>query len=90
MDKQIKYDRWIIIETSNGTVAIPQYCVGKQSAFTASDVSDYIEGTFISAKLVDGYGARLSMDGYLDCTEWTVFQTEEEATQFLSEMYDND
>jgi len=88
MNKQVRYDRWVIIETTNGIVAIPQDCIGKQSTFTASDVSDYIDGAFISAEVFDGYGARLSMPGYLDCTEWTVFETEEQAMHHLSEMYD--
>lgn len=87
MDKQIRYDRWVVINTTNGIVAIPQDFVGKQCTFTASDVADYIDGEFISAELVDGYGARLSMPGYLDCTEWTVFDTEEAADQFLCDTY---
>lgn len=87
MRKEIRYDRWIIIETSCGTVAIPQDCVGKQCTFTASDVEDYIEGTFFSAELFDGYGARMTMPGYLDGTEWAVFPTEEQADEFLCSMY---
>ncbi len=38
----------------------------------------------------EGYGARLSAPGYLDCTEWTVFSTTEEAEKYLDEMYGND
>ena len=30
---------------------------------------------------IKGYGARLSAPGYLDCTEWTVFDTEDEARE---------
>ena len=37
---------------------------------------------------VEGYGARLSAPGYMDCTEWTVFETREEAEEFLREEYD--
>ena len=36
---------------------------------------------------VIGYGARLSAPGYLDCTEWTVFDTELEAIEYLIETY---
>ena len=90
MDKQVIFDRWIVIDTSNGTTAIPQSVVGPQTQFTADDVASYIDGQFISAELVDGYGARLSMPGYMDCTEWTVFTTEQDAWEFLSSMHDDD
>lgn len=90
MKKQVVFDRWIVIDTTNGTTAIPQDLVGLQTTFTANDVASYIDGEFIDAEVVDGYGARLSMPGYLDCTEWTVFKTEDEAWNFLSSMYDDE
>lgn len=90
MEKQVIYDRWIVIDTSNGTTAIPQALIGLQTQFTGEDVAPYIDGQFISAELVDGYGARLSMPGYMDCTEWTVFTTEQDAWKFLSSMYDDE
>jgi hypothetical protein len=34
-----------------------------------------------------GYGARLSAPGYMDCTDWVVFDTFEEADEYLAEMY---
>ena len=37
---------------------------------------------------VEGYGARLSAPGYMDCTPWTVFATEEEAEEYLRDTYD--
>jgi len=37
--------------------------------------------------LIEGYGARLSAPGYLDCTEWAVFDTVAQAEQYLEEMY---
>jgi len=89
MNKQVIYDRWIVIDTSNGLTAIPQSFIGLQTQFTADDVAPYIDGEFISAELVDGYGARLSMPGYLDCTKWTVFATEEQAWKFLESMHDD-
>jgi hypothetical protein len=90
MEKQIKYGRWIEVETTHGTEFIPQHVVGLQSAFRADDVADYVSGKFISARLVDGYGARLSMDGYLDCTDWTIYETEQEAIDALEDMYDEE
>ena len=34
--------------------------------------------------------AGLSAPGYLDCTPWSVFETEEEAEQYLAEMFGDD
>jgi hypothetical protein len=92
MIKQIAYNRYVRIETQDGIEWIPQDVIGKQSIFTASEAEPYISGQFISASLVDGYGARYTMPGYLDCTPWSVFETEAEALDYLTHyyMYDDD
>ena len=36
---------------------------------------------------LSGYGARLSMPGYMDCIEWSVFDTAQEAAQYLLDTY---
>ena len=36
---------------------------------------------------IEGLGARLSMSGYLDCTEWAVFDTAAEAARYLLELF---
>jgi hypothetical protein len=41
-------------------------------------------------RLREGYGARLSAPGYLDCTDWCVFETEQEARDHLEEAYGDD
>ena len=38
---------------------------------------------------ISGYGARLSAPGYLDCTDWTLHDSEEEALEYLIETYGN-
>lgn len=53
-------------------------------------MSNYCEGTIQEWETIRGYGARLSAPGYLDCTEWTVFETEQEALDYLEEMYEED
>jgi len=37
---------------------------------------------------IEGWGARMSAPGYMDCTEWSVFPTKEEAEQYIQEYYD--
>ena len=36
--------------------------------------------------LSTGHGARLSAPGYMDCTDWCVFDTEQEAIDYLADM----
>ena len=35
----------------------------------------------------DQYGARMSAPGYLDCTEWCLFETKQEAIDCLDEYF---
>ena len=58
---------------------------------TIDALEDFIESNIddvTSIQLVEGYGARLSAPGYMDCTAWTVFKTRDEAEEFLREEYD--
>ena len=50
-------------------------------------IRDYCEGTPQSWENIQGYGARLSAPGYMDCTEWCVFDSVEEAEEYLTETY---
>lgn len=53
-----------------------------------ASISDYTENREAwSIELKRGFGARLSAPGYMDCTEWSVFDTEQEAQEFLDEFY---
>ena len=61
-------------------------------ATVACDVLDYLSDTFdanhiLEVEYAPGYGARLSAPGYLDCTDWCVFDTEQEARDYLDDMY---
>ena len=41
-------------------------------------------------EIIEGWGARLSAPGYLDCTDWAVHDTEAEAHEYLTDMYGDD
>ncbi len=57
----------------------------------SKDYLQYTEGTRLEGISVrEGYGARLSAPGYLDCTDWSVFDTAEEAEKYLAENYPDD
>ena len=52
---------------------------------------DYCENhEYWSLKLITGWGARLSAPGYLDATEWTVYETREEAEESFNEYDEGD
>lgn len=41
-------------------------------------------------RLKEGWGARLSAPGFMDCTEWAIFDSEQEAKDYLEETYGDD
>ena len=98
-------ENWLRVETTHGTEFVPsgqlslfvrnsdcpsQPLTEDEHAEYEGMIRDYTEGTIQSWENIKGYGARLSAPGYLDCTEWTVFDTEEEAREYLEENYPED
>jgi hypothetical protein len=96
---------WLRVETTHGTefvsIADTSLFVRDSETLThpmtdaeradvVAKIRQYTDGEPQSWENVKGYGARLSAPGYLDCTEWTVFDTEEEARAYLEEMYPED
>lgn len=82
---------WYQVDGNAGTEFIPADIV-RWNDGTMEDmieaVRDYYPGsTIYSVEEIKGYGARLSASGYLDCTDWSVFETEDEAQEYLEEMY---
>jgi len=105
MQRQVTVlQNWLRVETTHGTefVSIWETSLFVRDSETVthpmSDARDatieeirpYVEGKPESWENIKGYGARLSSPGYLDCTEWTVFDTREEAETYLDEMYPDD
>jgi hypothetical protein len=53
--------------------------------------AQYYEGTKIdSLDVVHGIGARMSAPGYMDCTDWSIFDNATEAHEYLDEYYGED
>lgn len=77
--------RWLQVNTRNeGIVNYPA------SDFTAEFVADMHDVESNEVETVEGYGARMSAPGYLDCTEWAVFDSADEAEAYLREYYMDD
>lgn len=97
MQRQVtKQMEWIQLEGSNGMTFIPREdaptiglnvgeCTDEDEP--VSRFEEYYEGEIYDVSVIVGYGARLSAPGYMDCTEWSVFDTAEEAEKYLEETY---
>lgn len=104
MQQQITDKRiWIEIGGNNGLTFVPMDVLTKDEfnlvTLTTSNVSmhelnnvfgKYYEGTVRRINLKVGFGVRLSAPGYMDCTDWCVFDTVEEAQAYLDETYPED
>ena len=93
---------WLKVETAQGTEFIdsaslclfvrnsdcPSQPLTEDERFqTVKKIQPYTDGEPQSWANIKGYGARLSAPGYLDCTAWAVFDTEQEAREYLEENY---
>ena len=74
---------WWKVETQDGTMFYPCQIMSRGQA----------EGAWIleeETERVIGYGYRLSAPGYMDCTEWSVVDSPEEAISDLDVTYGDD
>jgi len=102
MQPVIEFGKWYEIDTMNGTSFVPFDVIGEinqsflgnpPSSYARKRVADYVDcdvKDINTIEIREGFGARLSASGYLDCTEWTVFDSEKEAKEYLVEMYDSE
>jgi hypothetical protein len=106
MQRQVTgLENWLRVETKHGTefVRIADVTLFVRDSETVTHpmsdedrdatiekIRPYVEGKPESWENIKGYGARLSALGYLDCTEWSVFDTREDAEKYLDEMSDEE
>ena len=105
MQPEVTYGRWYEIETLDGYYALPFELIGDAYIVSdrwvdAEDepnlvdrINQYVgvpRDRVLAVQTIDGWGARLSASGYLDCTDWCVFQTEQEARDYASWLSEKD
>ena len=93
MKPEIEHGTWYEVDTTHGIFFLPYDVLGwSEDELLSEDwqscTEDYIEGEPQEIKVVDGWGVRMSASGYTDCTEWSVFDTEQEAIDFCAEAYE--
>lgn len=95
--------KWIMVDGPEGTEYLPIDLWAKQemqniiAEIQAEETNNKLilklieytrNQTFFESKVIHGFGARLSAPGYMDCTDWCVFDTEKEARKYIEEMYE--
>ena len=79
----------MLVDTSEGTYFVPTDLVeGAENREQILEILG-IQSEVYEMDIISGYGARLSMPGYLDCTEWTVHPSQLEAQLYLQETYED-
>jgi hypothetical protein len=84
-------DWWEVESSDGGTYVVPASLVGDINPSNPDDLAtfcDYIEGAPESAERRTAWGARLSAPGYMDCTPWTLHETEAAARRELRDTYE--
>jgi len=81
---------WWEVETNQGTYWVQCEYAGYKDDVNAMKLLDYLPDTQLTSDILhwefkSGYGARLSMPGYLD---WCVLDSEKEAKEYLVEQWD--
>ncbi len=82
-----KYQKWAELAGPAGVTWIPLDCFNGPLDNTGEHCTEsgVHESGMYEFGIVEGYGARMSAPGYTDCTEWTVFESPEEAAEYLAE-----
>lgn len=95
-------DTWYAVETRNGTDYVPasvcgslpipvgEECGPEDSVweYVCQQVHQYCEGKPLSVECIgEQWAARYSAPGYMDCTDWVLADTEEEAVAECQSMY---
>lgn len=84
MKPVIYYGRFFECETDYGTEFVDQDLIGETANPSAKELEQFTEGfkpEFV--QVVDGYGYYLSAPGYMDRTELSVCETEQQAIDSL-------
>ena len=78
------YGRFWVVETSYGTEFLDGELIGDEPVL--DDFTDYVDGEPESFESREGWGCYLSMPGYMDRTDLSVFDTELQAIEYLLEQ----
>lgn len=94
MKPQVYRGGYFAVETSAGTEIVPDDVIGRTCGTAGEAFANYCEGSILDpdecVEWREGFLARMSAPGYLDCTHWTAHATESAARQYLADNYGGD
>lgn len=91
MSGQVVFGDWFVVETKNGTEIVDADLFTHPETVVKAQLVDFCEGDIESFELKrQKYGARLSANGFMDRTDWTIHDSAEEAVKYLEETYPED
>ena len=77
---------WLTVEYKTGEVTV--FAIDDKPFLSLSPIQDEHLDTVSEMKMSQGWGARLSAPGYLDCTDWLgPYESIEQATEALDEAW---
>lgn len=99
MEPEVRQGLFFAVETAWGLEYVPEEDVGYVGVELGEEIDPdfpgfkraaralrpYLLGRPVEISLVKGWGARLSAAGYLDASDWVVFESEAEALAYLQE-----
>lgn len=90
---EIYRGQYFSIETDHGTETVPAYVIGRTCETHVEAFLNYLEGTPLDEEMgipiQDGWIARVSAPGYMDCSAWEAHSTYEGAARSLIQNYGN-
>ncbi|KAF1042231.1 MAG: hypothetical protein GAK35_02845 [Herbaspirillum frisingense] len=91
MRKDIYHGGFFAVDTTAGTEVVPADLIGRTCSTHVEALLNYLEGSPLDpdelAEYREGWLARMTMPGYLDCTAWGAYQSEAAAHVAMDEMY---
>ncbi len=91
MQMQVVKDSFFRVETTQGAEIVPSHVCGRTMSVDVSYFALYLEGDPVeddaTIECEEGFVARMSVPGYLDCTAWSAHKSEADAVAFLESMY---
>lgn len=101
LQPQVYEGDYFEVETTHGTEIVPTDVIGRTVDTHVEALLGYLEGKpndpEQTCEVKTGWLARLSAPGFLDCTAWSAYETEQDARESLEdkefddyEFYDGD
>lgn len=91
MKPQVFFGGYFEVETTGGTEIVISELVSQEKGVDIGVLIPFLEGEPWNKeewiKYQEGYLARMSAPGYLDCTAYSAHKTEQDAIEYLEQMY---